>query len=80
MRSLLDVNVLVSLTFPDHSSHLAAQKWFRKEPDRLQGTRTLTHAGFLRVNSGLPRSTCATSPSPIANASLATIRSPTCNF
>jgi hypothetical protein len=53
VRSLLDVNVLVALAFPLHSSHQSAHSWFRREPDRLWATCPLTQAGFLRVASRL---------------------------
>ncbi len=49
MRFLLDVNVLVALAFPPHSSHPRAHSWFRREPDRLWATCPLTQAGFLRL-------------------------------
>jgi hypothetical protein len=49
VRFLLDVNVLVSLVFPDHGTHARAFNWFRKEPDRLWATCPLTQSGFLRV-------------------------------
>ena len=51
MRFLLDVNVLVGLAFPNHSSHHSAHSWFRREPDREWATCPLTQAGFLRVAS-----------------------------
>ena len=51
MRFLLDVNVLVSLAFPNHSLHDSAHSWFRREPERLWATCALTQAGFLRVAS-----------------------------
>ena len=51
MRFLLDVNILVGLAFPLHSSHPAAHSWFRREPDRLWATCPLTQAGFLRAAS-----------------------------
>lgn len=51
MRFLLDVNVLVALAFPSHSSHQRAHSWFRYEPDRLWATCPLTQAGFLRAAS-----------------------------
>ena len=51
MRFLLDVNVLIGLAFPSHSSHQRAHSWFRQEPDRLWATCPLTQAGFLRVAS-----------------------------
>jgi toxin-antitoxin system PIN domain toxin len=49
VRYLLDVNVLVALAFPDHSSHQAAHTWFRREPNRPWATCALTQSGFLRV-------------------------------
>jgi toxin-antitoxin system PIN domain toxin len=51
VRFLLDVNVLVALAFPLHSSHQRAHSWFRQEHDRLWATCALTQAGFLRVAS-----------------------------
>jgi toxin-antitoxin system PIN domain toxin len=51
VRFLLDVNVLVGLAFPLHSSHQTAHSWFRRERDRLWATCPLTQAGFLRVAS-----------------------------
>ena len=53
VRSLPDVNVLIALALPDHSSHRAAHSWFRREPDRLWASCALTQAGFLRVASRL---------------------------
>ncbi len=51
MRFLLDVNVLVALAFPNHSSHQLAHTWFRREPNRQWATCALTQAGFLRTAS-----------------------------
>ncbi len=51
VRFLLDVNVLVALAFPLHSSHRLAHAWFGREPDRLWATCPLTQSGFLRVAS-----------------------------
>jgi len=51
VRFLLDVNVLVALAFPLHTSHQLAHAWFRREPDRLWATCPLTQSGFLRVSS-----------------------------
>jgi toxin-antitoxin system PIN domain toxin len=51
VRFLLDVNVLVGLAFPLHSSHQRAHSWFRREPDRPWATCPLTQAGFLRAAS-----------------------------
>lgn len=49
MRYLLDVNILVALAFPSHSSHSAAHTWFHLQQDRPWATCSLTQAGFLRV-------------------------------
>jgi len=49
VRFLLDVNVLIALAFPVHTSHQQAHKWFRGEPNRLWATCALTQAGFLRA-------------------------------
>jgi toxin-antitoxin system PIN domain toxin len=51
VRFLLDVNILVGLVFPLHSSHPAAHSWFRSDPERLWSTCPLTQAGFLRAAS-----------------------------
>jgi toxin-antitoxin system PIN domain toxin len=51
VRFLLDVNVLVGLAFPQHTSHQVVHSWFRREPDRLWATCALTQAGFLRAAS-----------------------------
>jgi toxin-antitoxin system PIN domain toxin len=53
VRFLLDVNVLVALAFPDHSSHKRAHNWFLRKSDRLWATSPLTQAGFLRIASRL---------------------------
>ena len=48
---LLDVNVLIALTWPRHVHHSLTQGWFAKH--RKFGFRTcpLTQAGFVRINS-----------------------------
>jgi toxin-antitoxin system PIN domain toxin len=51
VRFLLDVNVLVALAFPEHTSHQKAHAWFRREPRLQWATCSLTQAGFLRVAS-----------------------------
>lgn len=49
VRSLLDVNVLIALAFPNQASHRAAHEWFAAQPDRKWASCPLTQAGFLRV-------------------------------
>lgn len=49
---LLDVSVLLALTFPEHQHHARAQKWFRRE-GAPSGFRTcpFTECGFVRIAS-----------------------------
>jgi uncharacterized protein len=47
---LLDVNVLLALSMPTHSRHLAATEWF-DEGDFEWATTPLTEAGFLRLTT-----------------------------
>ena len=48
---LLDVNVLVSLAWPNHVHHRAARRWFRAIGSTSWATTPLTEAGFIRVSS-----------------------------
>ncbi len=50
MITLLDVNVLVALAWPNHSHHASAHLWFG---NRTTGwaTTAITEAGFVRVSS-----------------------------
>lgn len=48
MVYLLDVNVLVALTLPDHVHHKAAHAWFAKCTE--WATCPITQAGFIRVS------------------------------
>jgi toxin-antitoxin system PIN domain toxin len=47
--ALLDVNVLVALTDPDHVHHELAHDWFAEEATSAWATCPLTENGFLRV-------------------------------
>ncbi len=49
MRCLLDVNVLVALTFQTHAFHDRTQKWFRLEKQRPWASCALTQGGYLRL-------------------------------
>ena len=49
VRSLLDVNVLVSLAVEQHPFNRQAHSWFLKEPDRLWASCPMTQSGFLRT-------------------------------
>jgi toxin-antitoxin system PIN domain toxin len=50
-RALLDVNVLLALTWPNHQHHAAAQAWFRRDGRRGWATCALTQVSFIRLSS-----------------------------
>ena len=47
---LLDVNVLIALTWPHHVHHQAARSWFAGARGNGWATCPLTEAGFVRVS------------------------------
>jgi toxin-antitoxin system PIN domain toxin len=47
---LLDINVLVALTWPTHVHHQLTQEWFSKSNGGFR-TCPITQAGFVRVTS-----------------------------
>ena len=51
MTDLLDVNLLISLAWPNHVHHDAAHVWFRARGSEPWATTPLTEAGFVRVSS-----------------------------
>jgi len=51
LKSLLDVNVLIALTDPEHHHHRAARNWFASSGRERLGICPLTEAGFLRVTT-----------------------------
>jgi len=61
--SLLDVNVLVALFFPEHVHHEIAHDWFAEHRHQGWATCPITESGFIRVatqqptESGLIRAT-----------------------
>jgi len=48
--SLLDVNFLVALAWPNHTSHGAARAWFQANRAKTFATCPLTEAGFVRLS------------------------------
>ena len=54
MTFLLDVNVLIALSEPEHVFHEAAHLWFEAEGGRAWATCPLTENGFVRI-VGNPR-------------------------
>lgn len=51
MTHLLDVNLLVGLTWPNHVHHGAALRWFRNRSPLEWATTAFTECGFVRVSS-----------------------------
>ncbi|WP_291980562.1 TA system VapC family ribonuclease toxin [Luteitalea sp.] len=49
--SLLDVNVLLALTWPSHQHHQAAHQWFRRESRHGWATCALTQLAFVRLSA-----------------------------
>lgn len=62
MTGLLDVNMLVSLAWPNHVHHVAARRWFRERRDRW-ATTPVTEVGFVRVSSNRAAIPTAVAPS-----------------
>ncbi len=56
MITLLDVNVLVALAWPNHVHHRAARDWFRTQRAHGWATCPTTQHGFMRVSAN-PRVT-----------------------
>jgi len=48
---LLDVNVLIALSWPDHTLHLPARKWFARNGSKGWATCPLVQTGFVRIVS-----------------------------
>ena len=48
---LLDVNVLVSLSWPEHSQHSLVRRWFATNRARGWATCPIVQAGFVRIVS-----------------------------
>lgn len=53
MISLLDVNVLLALAWPNHVHHISARKWFREQREHGWATCPTTENGFIRVSSNI---------------------------
>ena len=51
MISLLDVNLLLALAWPNHVHHGAALKWFKIDQKEGWATCSVTQSGFIRVSS-----------------------------
>jgi toxin-antitoxin system PIN domain toxin len=73
VTDLLDVNVLVSMAWPNHVHHGQAQRWFRNRAAGLWATTPVTESGFVRISSNRAAIPTAVTPSE-ALALLARIR------
>ena len=51
MVTLLDVNVLIALAWPNHVHHRAAHRWFDRNRHLGWATSPATQSGFVRVSS-----------------------------
>lgn len=51
MSGLLDVNVLIALTWPTHVHHAAARRWFDRHSADGWATCPITQLGFVRLSS-----------------------------
>jgi hypothetical protein len=63
VTDLLDVNVLISLAWPNHVHHRAAQEWFRARSPQPWATTPVTESGFVRVSSNSSAIPTAVTPS-----------------
>lgn len=63
MTDLLDVNVLISLAWPNHVHHEPSRQWFRDRSSRLWATTPVTESGFVRVSSNRAAIPTAVTPS-----------------
>jgi hypothetical protein len=66
MVSLLDVNVLVALAWPNHVHHQAAHRWFARHAGPGWATSSVVELGFIRVSSNARVVPSAVSPQEAA--------------
>jgi uncharacterized protein len=59
---LLDVNVLLALSWSKHTAHTVAQRWFGRNAARGWATCPFVQAGFVRILSNPAFSVHAVSP------------------
>jgi uncharacterized protein len=68
MTYLLDVNVLLALSWPGHTSHEGVQKWFASNARKGWATCPMVEAGFVRILSNPAFSARAVSPKEALDA------------
>ena len=62
MTDLLDVNLLISLAWPNHVHHRRALSWFRGRGDQPWATTPVTETGFVRVSANAAAIPTAVAP------------------
>ncbi len=62
MAYLLDVNVLIALSWPGHPFHKSAQQWFGRHAAEGWATCPIVQAGFVRIISNPAFSDKAVTP------------------
>ena len=60
--SLLDLNVLLALAWPNHQHHAEAHRWFSREARHGWATVGFTQLGFIRLSSNPAYTPNAVSP------------------
>jgi toxin-antitoxin system PIN domain toxin len=64
--SLLDINMLLALTWPNHQHHAQAHDWFAVQAKRGWATCAFTQLGFVRLSSNPAYSPDAVPPQDAA--------------
>lgn len=77
---LLDTNVLIALSWPSHTCHVIAQRWFERNAKEGWATCPLTECGFVRVMSNPAFSIHALSPSEALQLLTANLSDPRHQF
>ena len=77
---LLDVNVLLALSWPGHGSHSGAQRWFARNAAKGWATCPMVEAGFVRVLSNPAFSSQAVSPKEAIQALAINVKHPAHQF
>jgi hypothetical protein len=73
---LLDVNVLVALSWPAHQFHASVQRWFGRNAEKGWATCPIVEAGFVRIVSNPAFSPDAVSPADALDALRVTVQHP----
>jgi hypothetical protein len=66
MVTLLDVNFLVAMAWPNHVHHAATHRWFARHARQGWATSSIVELGFVRVSSNARAIPAAVSPQEAA--------------